>query len=79
MMALYDAILSFKCLRELSPKYLSSRFNTRASFHGETQEMRKLKLHVLYSRVQETVDWFLHLYPEAFVCVTGDLTQPQQP
>ena len=27
---------------------------------------------VLYSHVQETVDWFLHLYPEALVCVTGD-------
>ena len=27
---------------------------------------------VLFSHVQETVDWFLHLYPEALVCVTGD-------
>ena len=27
---------------------------------------------VLYSHVQENVDWFLHLYPEALVCVTGD-------
>ena len=26
----------------------------------------------LYSHVQETVDWFLRLYPEALVCVTGD-------
>ena len=34
MLALYDAILTFKCLRGLAPKYLSSHFNTRASVHG---------------------------------------------
>ena len=34
MLALYDAILTFKCLRGLAPKYLSSRFNTHASVHG---------------------------------------------
>ena len=27
----------------------------------------------LYSHVQETVDWFLRLYPEALVCVKGVL------
>ena len=33
MLALYDEILTFKCLRALAPKYPSSRFNTRASVH----------------------------------------------
>ena len=34
MLALYDAILTFNCLRVSAPKYLSSRLNTRASVHG---------------------------------------------
>ena len=32
----HDAILTFKCLRGLAPKYLSSRCNTRASVHGSS-------------------------------------------
>ena len=33
-LVLYDAILTFKCLRGLAPKYLSSCFNTHASVQG---------------------------------------------
>ena len=45
MLALYDAILTFKCLRGLAPKYLSSRFNTRASVHGrDTRNKNKLDI-----------------------------------
>ena len=42
----YDAILTFKCLRgPLAPKYLSSRFNTRASVHGgNTRNKNKLDI-----------------------------------
>ena len=45
MLAFYDAILIFKCLRGLAPKYLSSRFNTRASVHGRnTRNKNKLDI-----------------------------------
>ena len=48
MLTLYDAILTFKCLRGLSPKYLSSRFNTRASVHGRnTRNKNKLDIPAL--------------------------------
>ena len=41
MLALYDAILKFKC----APKYLSLRFNTRASVHGRnTRNKNKLDI-----------------------------------
>ena len=44
-LALYDAILTFKCLKGLAPKYLSSRFNTRASVHGRnTRNRNKLDI-----------------------------------
>ena len=36
MLALYDAVLTFKCIRGLAPKCLSSCFNMRASVHGRT-------------------------------------------
>ena len=46
-LALYDAILTFKCLKGLAPKYLSSRFNTRASVHGRnTRNRNKLDIPV---------------------------------
>ena len=42
-LALYDAILTIRCLRGLAPKYLSSRFNTRASVHRrKTRNTNKL-------------------------------------
>lgn len=45
MLALYDAILTFKCLRRLAPKHLSSRFNTSASVHGrDTRNKNKLDI-----------------------------------
>ena len=45
MLALYDAILTFKCLRGLAPEYLSSRFNTCASVHGRnTRNKNKLDI-----------------------------------
>ena len=47
ILALYDAILTFKCLKGLAPKYLSSRFNTRASVHGRnTRNRNKLDIPV---------------------------------
>ena len=42
MLALYDAILTFKCLRGLAPNYLSSRFNTRASVHGRNTRNKNM-------------------------------------
>ena len=42
MLALYDAIPTFKCLRGLAPKYLSSRFNTRASVHGRNTRSKNM-------------------------------------
>ena len=45
MLALYDAILTFKCLRRLALKYLSSRFHTRASVH-ERNTRNKNKLDI---------------------------------
>ena len=42
MLALYDAILTFKCLRGLAPKYLSSRFNTCASVHGRNTRNKNM-------------------------------------
>ena len=45
MLTLYDEILTFRCLRGLTPKYLSSRFNTRASVHGRiTRNKNKLDI-----------------------------------
>ena len=44
-LTLYDAILTFKCLKGLAPKHLSSRFNTRASVHGRNTRNRN-KLHI---------------------------------
>ena len=45
MLTLYDAMLTFKCLRGLAPKYLSSRFNARASVHGRnTRNKNKLDI-----------------------------------
>ena len=44
-LALNDAVLTFKCVRGLAPKYLSSRFNTRASVHGRnTRNKNKLDI-----------------------------------
>ena len=44
-LALYDAILTFKYLKGLAPKYLGSRFNTRASVHGRnTRNRNKLDI-----------------------------------
>ena len=45
MLAFYDAILTFKCLRGLAPKYLSSSFNRRASVHGRNTR-NKIKLDI---------------------------------
>ena len=42
MLALYDAILAFKCLRGLVPKCLSSRFHTRASVHGRNTRTKNM-------------------------------------
>ena len=42
MLALYDAILTFKCLRGLAPNYLSSRFNTRASVHARNTRNKNM-------------------------------------
>ena len=40
-----DVVLTFKCVRGLAPKYLSSRFNTRASVHGRnTRNNNKLDI-----------------------------------
>ena len=40
-LALSDAILTFKSLRGLAPKYLSSHFNTRASARGRDTKNKK--------------------------------------
>ena len=42
LLALYDANLTFKCLRGLAPNYLSSRFNTRASVHGRNTRNKNM-------------------------------------
>ena len=44
MLGLYDAILTFKCLRGLAPKYLSSHLNTHASVHGKNTRNKKLAI-----------------------------------
>lgn len=45
MLAFYDAILTFKCLKGIAPKYLSSRFKTRAHVHGKnTRNKKKLDI-----------------------------------
>jgi len=42
MLALYNAILTFKCLRGLAPMYPGLRFNTRASVHGRNTRKKDM-------------------------------------
>ena len=47
-LAFYDAILTLKCLRGLTPMYLCSRFHTRTSVHGRnTRNKNKLYIPAL--------------------------------